>query len=139
MTGYTGDYPQAHPVPSLLSEFARPALNDIARDLAGVPCLDTFAISLDRTDREGHGRCAEDAVVNYYSVAVFNHLGFDRHAEEGAVEALSGALFGGCQQFLASALRTPALPNWTRVTSAVPDTGERLVKTASTLDGDLDP
>jgi len=100
---------------------------------AGVPINQGWFASL----RVAYQRHAEDAVANYWAVAEFNRLGFDRHAEERAVETFSLALAEGCQQFLADPLGTPALPNWTRVASAVPNAGTRLVRTVRELGGVL--
>jgi len=89
--------------------------------------------------RVAYQRYAEDAVSDYYAVAVCNSLGFDRHEEEQAVATFSVALRSGCEQFGADPLGTPALPNWARVLSAVPQAGVRLLQAVAELGGVIEP
>lgn len=89
--------------------------------------------------RVAYQRCAEDAVADSYALSMFNGLLYDRHEEERAVETFGQALGEGCDQFLADPLGTPALPNWARVQSAMPDIGGRLVKAVRELDGVIEP
>jgi glucosyl-3-phosphoglycerate synthase len=88
--------------------------------------------------RVAYQRYAEDAVADSYAVSVFNGLAYDRHAEEEVIETFSLALAEGCQQFQDDPLGTPALPNWARVVSALPDIGNRLLKAVKSLDGIID-
>jgi len=85
--------------------------------------------------RVAYQRCAEDAVADYYAVALFNGLKFDRHAEEGAMATFSQALAEGCEQFSADPLGTPSLPNWARVHSAWPEVDADLLRAVRDLDG----
>jgi glucosyl-3-phosphoglycerate synthase len=89
--------------------------------------------------RVAYRRCAEDAVADSHALSVFNGLLYDRHEEENGVETFGRALGEGCEQFLADPLGTPALPNWARVQSAMPDIGRRLVRAVYELDGLLEP
>lgn len=89
--------------------------------------------------RVAYQRYAEDAVTDYYAVAVCNGLGFDRHEEELAVATFSAALKNGCEQFSVDPLGTPALPNWARVYSAIPQAGERLLRAVVDLAGVIEP
>jgi len=89
--------------------------------------------------RIAYQRYAEDAVADSYALSVFNHLAYDRHEEELAVETFGQALGEACEQFLADPLGTPALPNWARVQSAMPEIGGRLVRAVSELDGVMEP
>lgn len=84
-------------------------------------------------------RFAEDAVADSFAVAVFNGLSFDRHAEEEAVDVFTRAFAEGCDQFLEDPLGTPALPNWSRVLSAMPGIGDRLVEAVRELGGVIEP
>lgn len=84
-------------------------------------------------------RYAEDAVANYYSVAVFNGLQFDRHAEERAVETFSKAIEEACDQFVADPLGAPSLPNWNRVVSAMPEASNLLLDAVHELGGIIEP
>ena len=85
--------------------------------------------------RVAYQRYAEDAVADYFAVAAFNGLSFDRHAEEEAVDTFSLALREACEQFVLDPLGTPSLPNWARVVSALPKAGTRLVAAVSELGG----
>ncbi len=83
-------------------------------------------------------RFAEDAVADSFAVAIFNGLSFDRHAEEEAVDVFTRAFAEGCDQFLQDPLGTPALPNWSRVLSAMPGIGHRLLRAVRELGGVLE-
>jgi glucosyl-3-phosphoglycerate synthase len=89
--------------------------------------------------RISYRRYAEDAVADYYAVAAFNGLRYDRHAEERAVETFTRALSEACDQFVADPLGTPSLPNWARVVSAMPNAAERLGAAVHRLGGILSP
>jgi glucosyl-3-phosphoglycerate synthase len=65
-------------------------------------------------------RLAEDTVSRYYADARINGLIFDRHEEETAVETFSRALKIASEEFFADPLGTPLLPNWNRVSAALP-------------------
>jgi glucosyl-3-phosphoglycerate synthase len=88
--------------------------------------------------RVAYRRYAEDAVADYYAVALFNGLVFDRHEEEEVMTTFSRALAEGCEQFMDDPLGTPSLPNWARVHAALPDAGERLVRAVRELGGVLE-
>lgn len=84
-------------------------------------------------------RYAEDAVVDSFTVSVFNGLLYDRHAEEEAVGVFTQAFAEGCEQFSQDPLGTPAMPNWARVFSAMPGIGTRLLTAVRELGGVLEP
>ena len=53
---------------------------------------------------------------------MINGLQFDRHPETLAVEVFLDALERGCDDFQsATRSRSTGLPNWNRVTAAIPD------------------
>ncbi len=85
--------------------------------------------------RVAYQRFAEDAVSDYLAVAAFNGLSFDKNAEEDAVDTFSKALQEACEQFMIDPLGAPPLPNWSRVDSAIPDAGARLVAAVADLGG----
>ncbi len=85
--------------------------------------------------RVAYQRYAEDAVADYYAVASFNGLTFDRHAEEESVATFSVALAEGCQQFSVDPLGTPSLPNWARVEAAWPEVGAYMLQVVRTIEG----
>jgi len=66
-------------------------------------------------------RLAQDAVSAYGAGAALNGLAFDRHAEELAVETFSRALRTAGLSFVRDPMGAPQIPNWNRVTSALPD------------------
>ncbi len=66
-------------------------------------------------------RTAQDAIARYSDDAALNGLVFDRHEEEVAVETFSGALRAAGLTFVRDPLGAPQIPNWSRVTSALPD------------------
>jgi glucosyl-3-phosphoglycerate synthase len=65
-------------------------------------------------------RTAQDAVARYCDDAALNGLVFDRHEEEVAVETFSRALRTAGLSFVRDPMGTPQIPNWSRVTSALP-------------------
>jgi glucosyl-3-phosphoglycerate synthase len=66
-------------------------------------------------------RTAQDAVARYSDVAALNGIGFDRHEEEIAVETFAAALRAAGLDFVRDPMGAPQIPNWNRVTSALPD------------------
>jgi glucosyl-3-phosphoglycerate synthase len=89
--------------------------------------------------RVAYRRYAEDAVADYYAVALCNGLTYDRHEEEEAMTTFSRALAEGCDQFTVDPLGTPSLANWARVHAAIPYAGEKLVHAVRKLGGILEP
>ena len=57
----------------------------------------------------------------YNDDAAINGLFFDRHAEGLAVETFVQGIRIASQKFLEDPLGSPLIPNWSRVTSAIPD------------------
>jgi glucosyl-3-phosphoglycerate synthase len=51
---------------------------------------------------------------------MINGLMFDRHEEETAVETFSQALKLAAEEFFADPLGAPPIPNWMRVSAALP-------------------
>jgi glucosyl-3-phosphoglycerate synthase len=73
-----------------------------------------------RTLRINYVRTAEDTIARYGADAMINGLRFDRHEEETAVETFAEALKLASEEFFTDPLGTPPLPNWNRVSSALP-------------------
>ncbi len=71
-------------------------------------------------------RTAQDAIASYSDDAALNGLVFDRHAEEVAVETFSAALRAAGLSFVQDPMGKPQIPNWNRVTSALPSFLEEL-------------
>jgi glucosyl-3-phosphoglycerate synthase len=72
-------------------------------------------------DIAAYVRTAQDAVARYSDDAALNGLHFDRHEEEVAVETFSRALRAAGLGFVRDPMGAPPIPNWSRVTSALPD------------------
>jgi len=71
-------------------------------------------------------RTAQDAINRYRADAAINSLEFDRHEEEGAVAAFARGLKIAAAQYMEDPLGAPLIPNWNRITSAIPDFLEML-------------
>jgi len=65
-------------------------------------------------------RTAEDTITRYHADAMINALIFDRHEEESAVGTFAQALKLASEEFFADPLGAPLIPNWARVSSALP-------------------
>ena len=65
-------------------------------------------------------RMAENNISKYHADAMINGLLFDRHEEETAVETFSKALKLATDEFFADPLGAPSIPNWMRVSAALP-------------------
>lgn len=73
-------------------------------------------------------RHAEDTIMKYEADAAINGLVFDRHLEAQAVEAFTRAISEAARVFMENPMGTPLIPNWNRVTSAIPGILEMLKK-----------
>lgn len=95
---------------------------DIAKSLLRTIAMEgiVFAAGFYTTLKVTYLRLAQDAVRVYHDDATVNGLRFDRHLESLAVEVFTKALARACQDFEADPLARPGMPNWNRVTSAVP-------------------
>jgi len=65
-------------------------------------------------------RNAEDTIMKYEADAAINGLLFDRHEEAMAVEAFTRAIIIAANEYIENPMATPLIPNWNRVTSAIP-------------------
>jgi len=65
-------------------------------------------------------RTAQDTIKRYHDDAAINGLIFDRHGETKMVEAFTNAIQMASIEFLENPLYSPLIPNWNRVTSAIP-------------------
>jgi len=71
-------------------------------------------------------RQAEDTLMKYEADAMINGLAFDRHEEAQAVEAFTKAIAMAAQAFVENPMGNPLIPNWNRVSAAIPDIFEIL-------------
>jgi glucosyl-3-phosphoglycerate synthase len=93
--------------------------SSLIRNLAsyGVEFSSGFLNTLQAT----YVRLAQDAIASYSDDAWLNGLAFDRHEEELAVETFSRALRAAGLSFVRDPMGTPSIPNWSRVTAALPE------------------
>lgn len=82
--------------------------------------------SLLRTLQVHYLRTAQDTLKRYEDDAAINALFFDRHAESEAVEMFTNGIREAAEIFLKDPFGAPLIPNWNRITSAIPDFLERL-------------
>lgn len=80
-----------------------------------------FPESFFKTLKAIYLRTAQDFLVKYANDAAINGLLFDRHDEAMAVEAFMECISIAGERYLADPMGAPAIPNWNRVTSAIPD------------------
>ena len=85
-----------------------------------------FSEGLFRSLKVTYLRQAEDTLMKYEADARINGLGFDRHEEAMAVEAFTRAIAMASQAFVENPLGNPPVPNWNRVSAAIPDIFEIL-------------
>jgi glucosyl-3-phosphoglycerate synthase len=109
-----------------LTKMATDIAKSIFRTLAseGIPLHEGFFRAL----RAAYLRAAEDQIRRYNDDATINGLVYARHEEGKTVEAFLIALDLASKQVLEDPLGTPLIPNWNRVTSAIPDFPARLWK-----------
>jgi glucosyl-3-phosphoglycerate synthase len=79
-----------------------------------------FSEAFFRTLIASYLRIAQQSVKRYHDDAMINKLKFDVHAETIAVEAFMRGIEIAGRTFLRDPLGTPQIPNWSRVTSAIP-------------------
>lgn len=74
-------------------------------------------------------RIAHETVKRYQDDAMINKLEFDLHSEVTAVEAFTRGIELSGRMFMEDPLGVPQIPNWSRVTSAIPDFLDMLLDT----------
>ncbi|MBI4482318.1 MAG: glycosyl transferase [Acidobacteria bacterium] len=73
-----------------------------------------------RTMQSAYVRTAEDTITRYHADALIDGLYFDRHEEEVAVETFVQAIRLAAESFTEDPLGAPLIPNWNRITAALP-------------------
>ncbi len=96
---------------------------DIAKSLLRTLAMEglVFGEGFYTTLRVAYVRTAQDTVRAYNDDAAINGLHFDRHSETRAVEVFTQALGLACTEFAANPFGVSGLPNWNRITAAIPD------------------
>jgi glucosyl-3-phosphoglycerate synthase len=95
---------------------------DIAKTLFRILSAEgvAFTTPLMHTLLARYVRKAEDTITRYHADAMVNNLIFDRHEEETAVETFAQALRLAGDEFFADPLGNPSIPNWNRISAALP-------------------
>ena len=89
---------------------------------------EVFTTEKFRTLKATYYRVALDFIDTYRNDAVMNGLGYDRHAEEEAVELFARNIIAAGDLFLDRPMQKPFIPSWARVESAIPDIFKRLTQ-----------
>jgi glucosyl-3-phosphoglycerate synthase len=79
-----------------------------------------FSSGAFRTLLSTYVRTAEDTITRYNADALIDDLYFDRHEEEVVVETFVQSIRLASESFMEDPLGTPLIPNWNRITSALP-------------------
>jgi len=97
--------------------------HDIGRSLLRTLAMEgvVFGPAFYTSLKVAYVRTAQDSVRSYNDDAAINGLVFDRHLESLAVEVFAQALAHACESFESDPLGITGLPNWNRITSAIPD------------------
>jgi len=66
-------------------------------------------------------KISQETVIRYESDAAINGLEFDRHGESICVEAFAEGIKSAGEVFWQNPSETNLIPNWHRVTAALPD------------------
>lgn len=95
---------------------------DIAKTLFRILSAEgvVFSSGTFRTLQSTYIRTAENTIARYHADALIDGLFFDRHEEEVAVETFARALRLAAESFMEDPLGQPLIPNWNRITSALP-------------------
>ena len=88
-----------------------------------------FSEGFFKTMRNIYLKAAQEAIVRYENDAAINGLVFDRHMESLCVEAFAKGIELAGEVFWQNPSETVLLPNWHRVTAALPDFLNRLKET----------
>jgi glucosyl-3-phosphoglycerate synthase len=81
--------------------------------------------------RSAYLRTAQDAIRQYHADALLNGLGFDRHTEEQTIEAFAQQISMVGEAVYNDPSGLAAMPNWSRVLTALPDFPEQLRQVAA--------
>jgi len=86
----------------------------------------SLATAFFRSLRATYLRCAQDAIRQYSDLSAINGLNYDRHVEDTLAEAFGRSLERAGQDFLKNPLGVPSIPNWNRVSGALPNVHRRI-------------
>ncbi len=74
-------------------------------------------------------KIAQETVIRYENDAAINGLDFDRHSESLCVEAFAEAIKKAGEDFWQNPSSSPLIPNWHRITAALPNIFDLLTET----------
>ncbi|MCF6159648.1 MAG: glycosyl transferase [wastewater metagenome] len=80
-----------------------------------------FSSEYFKTLKATYQRIAHEFIEKYNHDSIINGLFFDRHQEMKAVDAFTKSIGIAGEQFLEDPSGIPFIPNWNRITSAIPD------------------
>jgi glucosyl-3-phosphoglycerate synthase len=86
-----------------------------------------FSLGFFKTLSNIYLREAQEAVIRYENDAAINGLEFNRHEESTSVEAFADGINRAGEIFWANPSTSPLIPNWHRVTAAVPNMFDMLL------------
>jgi glucosyl-3-phosphoglycerate synthase len=87
-----------------------------------------FSLGFFKTLSNIYLKVAQETVVRYENDAAINGLRFDRHEESLCVEAFADGIKRAGEIFWQNPSASPLIPNWHRVTAAVPDIFDLLLE-----------
>ena len=79
-----------------------------------------------RSLRASYLRCAQDAIRQCSDLSMINGLEYDRHSEDMLAESFVRLLEKAGEEFLNNPFGAPQIPNWNRVSAAIPDIFDRI-------------
>ncbi len=98
----------------------------IYKNLASMGII--FSTEYFRTLRATYQRIAHEFIEKYNHDSAINGLFFDRHQELKAVDAFTKSISIAGEQFLEDPSGIPFIPNWNRITSAIPGFFGKLIE-----------
>lgn len=103
---------------------------DIAKSLFRSVAQEGFTLTVDhfRTLEVFYTRYAQDTIRRYFADATVNGLNYDLHEEDSAVHIFATSIREAARNFLEDPLGVPQIPNWNRVSAAMPDAFPRLLQ-----------
>lgn len=87
-----------------------------------------FSDGFFKTLQVAYLRMAEDTIMKFEADASINGLTFDRHEEAKAVDAFTKGIGMAAEVFFENPMESALIPNWNRVTSAIPGILDMLKK-----------
>jgi glucosyl-3-phosphoglycerate synthase len=87
-----------------------------------------FSLGFFKTLSNIYLKIAQETIVRYENDAAINGLDFDRHEESICVEAFADGIKKAGDIFWKNPSTSPLIPNWHRITAAIPESFDVLIK-----------